>query len=155
MSKRHRYDPKSEALRQEGLFNTRPESVTDPLFLEYEFFDARDLLQVKYEMIRRVEKDKTSVKDVAATFGFSRPTFYQAQSAFHDHGLAGLLPKKRGPRMGYKLTEEVLSFIAQARAEDASLDTHALVGLLLERFGLQVHPRSIGRVLQHGEKKRR
>lgn len=155
MSKRRRCDPKSEALRQDGLLNARPQSVTDPLFLEHEFFDARDLLQVKYEMIRRVQKDKIPVTDVVATFGFSRPTFYQAQSAFHDHGLAGLLPKKRGPRRGYKLTEEVLSFIEQARVEDTSLDTHALVGLLLERFGVQVHPRSIERVLQRGEKKRR
>ena len=35
---------------------------------------------------------------MAAKFGVSRPTVYQAQAAFQQDGLIGLLPKHRGPK---------------------------------------------------------
>jgi len=50
-------DPKREALRQQQTLNPRPARVSDPLFREQPFFDARDWLQVKYEMLRRVRVD--------------------------------------------------------------------------------------------------
>lgn len=75
-------------------------------FRDSEFFDPEDLLQVKCEMLRQVEVDKQPVSQAAKTFGFSRPSFYQAQAAFQDSGLVGLLPHKRGPRSGAKLRQE-------------------------------------------------
>ena len=90
-------NPKLEALRQQRALNRRPGKVTDELFAEDSFFDPRDLVQVKYEMLRRVQAEGKSVTDAAAAFGFSRPSFYQAQSAFGQEGLAGLVPQKRGP----------------------------------------------------------
>jgi hypothetical protein len=85
-------DAKEQALREHGSLNPRPHMVTDPLFCEVAFCDARDLVQVKYEMLRRVRVDGQSVTESAAAFGFSRPSFYQAQSAFEQGGLGGLLP---------------------------------------------------------------
>src|SRR2546422_8411698 len=111
MAKRKRPDPKTEALRQRGCLNPHPEKVTDPLFAESAFFDARDLVQVKYEMVRRVETDGQTVSDSAAAFGFSRPSFYQAQSLLVSRGLAALVPQKPGPRRAHKLSSEVMGFI--------------------------------------------
>src|SRR5215813_11589861 len=91
-------DPKLRTLQQHGTVNPRPKAVRDELFLQDEFFDPRDLVQVKYEMLRRVRTDGKSVTDAATNFGFSRPSFYQAQSAFEQDGLAGLVPRKRGPK---------------------------------------------------------
>ena len=51
-------DDKTAALRERRSLNRRPEKVTDPAFLKDEFFDPRDLVQVKYEMLRRVEMEK-------------------------------------------------------------------------------------------------
>jgi len=96
----------------------RPQDVTDDRFRSGEFFDARDQLQVKYEMLRRVESDGYSVTHAAAAFGFSRPSFYQAQSAFQQGGLPGLVPRKRGPRQAHKLTAEVIEFLRQERQRD-------------------------------------
>ena len=48
-----REDPKVEALRAERSLNPRPEAVADEAFASSEFLDARDLVQVKYEMVRR------------------------------------------------------------------------------------------------------
>lgn len=147
-------DTKADALRAGGTLNRRSDQVTDPVFRAHEFFDARDLVQVKYEMLRRVEIDAQAVAPTAAAFRFSRPSFYQTQRAFQEHGLAGLLPRKRGPRGGHKITTEVLAVVQQARAEDASLRATDLARLVEDRFGLTVHARSIERALERAEKKR-
>jgi transposase len=149
-----RADPKSDALRERSAFNPRPERVTDELFRQSEFFDPRDLPQVKYEMLRRVQQEGAAVAGAAKSFGFSRPPFYAAQAAFAAGGLSGLLPKKRGPRGAHKLSGEVMRFIEEVLAKDLSVTAASLVPQLKERFGIDVHPRSVERALARQEKKR-
>lgn len=148
-------DPKIQALRQSGTLNPRPQDVGDALFREKEFFHAHDLLQVKYEMLRRVSQEEHPISQAAASFGFSRSSFYQAQSAFEASGLAGLVPQKRGPKQGHKLTPEILEFMRRARADDAEARTADLVQRVRERFGVELHSRTIERGLLRGQKKRR
>ncbi len=155
MAGHRRPDAKREALQQRGTLNPRPERVTDELFQQSEFFDARDLLQVKYEMLRRVKLDGASVTGTAEGFGVSRPSFYAAQAAFAGAGLAGLLPRKRGPRGGHKLRPEIGRFLEEARAADRATAASKLAPLVLERFGVALHPRTIERALGRLEKKRR
>jgi transposase len=148
-------DPKLEALREQGTLNPRPGEVTDPRFAMDSFFDPRDLLQVKYEMLRRVQSEGHSITGAATAFGFSRPSFYQAQSAFAEGGLAGLVPHKRGPKQAHKLTDQVLAYILSTRQQEPSVRTTELVRLIQERFGTKLHPRSIERSLKRHQKKRR
>ena len=136
---------KRQALRQRQTLNPRPEHVRDPLFHEDPFFDPEDLLQVKYEMLRRVHRDTQPITETCAAFGLSRPAFYQAQRTLAHEGLPGLLPKRRGPRTAHKLTEEVLAFVAQQLAEDDTLAWATLAQRIEQRFALSVHPRSIER----------
>ena len=150
-----RQDAKFRTLHQQGTLNPRPKEVRDELFRQDDFFDPRDLVQVKYEMLRRVQSEGKSVTDAAANFGFSRPSFYQALSAFEQDGLAGLVPHKRGPKQAHKLTEEVLSFIGEVRQKEPSVRLPDLVKLIQERFGTKVRPRSIERSLLRHQKKRR
>ena len=139
---------KRDALRQQGILNPRPHDVTHPLFQNSEFFDSRDLLQVKYEMLREVQVENRSVSQSAAAFGFSRPSFYQAQAAFAQDGLAGLIPHRRGPRGAHKLTPEVMAFVDEVRRAEPSRGIPELARRIEERFGLRVHPRSIERRLR-------
>lgn len=155
MVARKRPETKLDALRETGTVNPRPELVRDETFLQVEFFDAMDLLQVKYEMLRRVRVDGVSVTEAADTFGMSRPSFYAAQAALTHGGLAALLPRKRGPRGGHKLSPEIVHFLDELRASDTSLAASRLVPMARERFGVEVHPRSIERALKRLEKKRR
>jgi transposase len=148
-------DTKLRTLQQQGTLNPRPKAVRDELFLQDDFFDPRDLVQVKYEMLRRVRTEGESVTDAATSFGFSRPSFYQAQSAFEQDGLAGLVPQKRGPKQAHKLTDEVLIFIGEVRQKEPSIRLPDLVKQIEQRFGTTVHPRSIERSLLHHQKKRR
>ncbi len=148
-------DSKAKVLREQGIFNLHAERVTAEFFQEGDFFDPRDLLQVKYEMLRRVRVEKQPVSGTAASFGFSRPTFYEAQQGFEREGLAGLLAKKRGPRRAHKLTEEVVNFIETAAAGDPALRAPEFARQVQERFGITVHSRSIERALARRKKKRR
>lgn len=144
---RKRPDPKEEALRAARALNPRPQSVTAPEFAASEFFDARDLVQVKYEMLRRARQDGSTVSDAAATFGFSRPSFYEARAAFEAAGLPGLLPRRPGPRRAHKLSEPVVALLAEAATADPSLSSSDLAALAQSEFGLHVHPRSVERAL--------
>ena len=147
-------DPKPTALRYHGSLNLHPERVQDPLFAGADFFDARDLVQVKYEMVRRVRVDGQPVSRSAAAFGFSRPALYQAQAAVARGGLAALVPKKPGPRRAHKLSPEVVDFLHRARTADPSLRPLELARRVRARFGRAVHPRSVERALARREKKR-
>jgi len=153
MAKTRRPDPKTEALRQQGSLNPHPDGVQDPLFAGADFFDARDLVQVKYEMVRRVCVDGQPVSHSAAAFGFSRPSFYQARAVLERGGLAALVPKRPGPRRSHKLTTEVVDFLLSERSEDPSVSSSELARRVLQRFGRQVHPRSVERAIARREKK--
>lgn len=136
---------KRQLLRQEGALNPRADAVTSELFQRSEFFDPADSVQVKYEMLRQVELEGQPVSEAARAFGFSRPSFYQAQAAFEEAGLVGLLPHKRGPRGGHKLTGEVMDFVIRTREQDASLSWEQIGRLIQQRFPISIHPRSIAR----------
>jgi transposase len=140
-------DPKVAALRAARSLNPRPEAVVDAEFAAAEFFDARDLVQVKYEMVRRAQLDGAPVARAAAAFGFSRPSYYQAAAALEEGGLPALVPAKPGPRRAHKLTDEVLEHAEALLAGDVSLRPADLVEPLADRFGVRVHPRSIERAL--------
>src|ERR1700751_3136533 len=100
---RRRDDPKQAALREARCLNPRPEAVADAAFTAGpEFFDARDLVQGKYEMVRRGGAEGQPVTKAAAAFGFSRPSYYQAAAAVDAGGLAGLGAARAGPRRGHQ-----------------------------------------------------
>ncbi len=144
---RARRDPKEEALRDARALNPRPEAVTDAEFAASEFLDARDLVQVRYEMVRRVRLGDDNVSASAAAFGFSRPSWYAAAAALDAEGLPGLLRARPGPRRAHKLSDEVVAVLRAALAEDPTLRTGDLVERVAQDFGLAVHPRSIERAL--------
>ncbi len=149
---KHR-NPKNEELRRRGTLNPHPERVGESLFETNDFFDPRDLLQVKYEMLRKRLVEGESATRAASLFGFSRPSFYQALENFEREGLSGLLPHRRGPREAHKLSGPVVAFIVEALRADESLRTVDLVQMVEEEFGIHVHPRSLERALVRHEKK--
>ena len=153
MAKSKPTDPKVQIMETDGTLNPRPEAVEDELFAHSDFFDRRDLIQVRYEMLRRVLTDGLPISETSSRFGVSRPTYYRIETNFKREGLKGLLPRKRGPRDGHKLTAKVVDALRTARKEDASLDTASLVELVSTRFGIEAHPRTVERALSRQEKK--
>ena len=138
---------KASVLAEDGTLNPAPEKVGDPKFQEGGFFDPRDIVQVKYEMLRRVSVDRVSVTEASDEYGVSRPTFYQAREDFEGAGLAGLVPRKRGPRGPHKLQGEVLAFLKAQVEPGEPIRARELTDRLRTKFGLDVHPRTIERAL--------
>ena len=148
-------DAKIQALRASGTLHPDPETVKDELFAQYEFFDPRDQVQVKYEMVRRHLLDGKPVTETANLFGVSRQAYYQTNAAFEAQGLAGLLPRRRGPKGAHKCTDEILNFVEGWRRESPEADDEALTQALKERFGVAIHPRTINRALAKKKRLRR
>jgi transposase len=142
-----RPDPKEAALAAARCLNPHPEQVRDPEFLASEFFDARDVVQVKYEMVRKVKADGAPVTEAAAAFGYSRPSYYEAAAALERSGLEGLVPARPGPRGPHKLTEEILTWAEDQLAAGPALRPAQLPDRIEESFGVHVHPRTVEKAL--------
>jgi transposase len=151
---RRRRDRKAEELAKARTLNPHPEAVVDAVFASSEFFDAQDLVQVKYEMVRRVEVDGVAVNAAARSFGFSRQSYYTAAAALAAGGLPALVPARPGPRRAHKLSEQVLDHLEALRAAEPKLRSVELAQVVADRFEIRVHPRSVERALTRRESAR-
>jgi len=144
---------KRKTLEQNGTLNKNPDKVADNNFKNIAFFDPNDILQVKYEMLRSTQKDGVGILKASEAYGFSRISFYKTHKAFKEHGVAGLLPKKRGPRRAHKLSEEVMKFVSELTDQKPDIRSTEIKKEIKERFSITVHKRSIERAIKRSKKK--
>jgi len=135
---------KHEEMRKNGTFNHRADKVSSELFAGSAFFDAHDAVQVKYEMLRAASEGQGDVTSIAAAFGFSRVSFYQIKKEFDENGIAGLTPKKRGPKGSRKLNGDDLEF---ARSLVGTCTKAQIVTRLWEERGVIISKRTLERQL--------
>ena len=153
MADRHDQTEKQDRLRKAGTLNRTPEKVSDPMFAVGDFFDARDLLQVRYEMVRLVRLGEATLAQAAARFGVSRPTCFRVVKAFDGGGLQELIPAQRGPRGPHKISPEMLRFVEDYRARHGRVGARRLAPLIEAEFGVRVHPRGLEKALERVQKK--
>ena len=139
---------KKDALLEDGTLNPSPEKVHDPKFRTSEFFDPHDVVQVRYEMLRRVSLDNVPVTVASDEYGVSRPTYYQAKQSFDTAGIAGLVPKKPGPRGPHKIDDQVLAFLQARLAPGGPVRARELAKLVRRELNVELHPRTIERALK-------
>ena len=154
MEDTHRLDPKAHFLAQCGALHPHPRRVQDSLFRGSTFFDPRDLIQVRYEMVRRFRINGQAATEVARAFGVSRQLLYVLAQAFQDRGLPGLFPSKRGPKAASKCTDAVLAFVHARRAESPWLTPDELLSDVQQHLGIHLHRRTLQRRLKRLGKKR-
>lgn len=145
-------DAKPQFLKSRNALNPHPRRVRDPLFAGSEFFDPRDLVQVRYEMLRRHRVDSQAVAQVARSFGVSRQLFYLLDKAFAAQGIHGLLPRKRGPKHARKCSLTVVQFLCERRGQDPPVPWEELAAEVERHFGIRLHQRSLQRAW-NGRKK--
>lgn len=148
-------DVKTRFLADHQALHPHPERVRDTLFQQDGFFDSYDLVQVRYEMLRRHWVERRPVTKIIRDFGVSRQMFYVLLRMFQREGLSGLLPRKRGPKDAHKCTEAIVAFVAARRNETPGLSTRELTEEVGKEFGVQLHPRTLERHLSLLGKKRR
>ncbi len=137
--------PKQDILVKNGTYNRNHASVTEQRFMDDDFYDPRDLTQVKYEMLRAVRESKESIGEIAIRFGFSRAGFYKVKDAFEREGLSAFVSNKSGPHGSWKLTREHRRFIDGYLLENPSASSADVVSILQTQMGLIVSKRTIER----------
>ena len=148
-------DVKPRFLAAHQALHPHPEQIGDSLFQRGGFFDPRDLVQVRYELLRRHLVDKQPVTKIIRDFGISRQMFYVLLGKFQQQGLAGLLPRKRGPKGAHKCTDAILAFVVARREESPGRSAKELAEDVVKSFGVQLHPRTLERRLSRRGKKHR
>jgi len=148
-------DEKSRYLKSIGVLHAKPQQVRDEAFQDSEFFDPRDLAQVRYEMLRRHRVEGKSVATVARAFGVSRQTYYRVEAVFQEHGMNGLLPEKRGPKAPHKCSQAVLDFVAGQRMSYPDRSWSTVADQVERVLGMRVHPRTLQRRWSLRKKNRR
>ena len=144
---------KTRFLASYGALHPHPERVRDPLFQGSDFFDPHDLVQVRYESLRRHLVDGQAVAGVARAFGMSRQMFYLLARSFREGGLIGLLPRKRGPKGARKGSDEILAYVAGRRMGSPGRSTRELLDDVCREFGVRMHRRTLERGLARRGKK--
>jgi hypothetical protein len=74
--------------------------------------------------------------------------------SFTAQGIAGLVPRKRGPRGAHNVNDAVMAFLTAQRAADPALTVRALLRRIHDRVELDVHRRSLERAVRRQEKNR-
>jgi len=131
------------------LTNPRPDAVTRALFGDTpEFFDPRDLLQIRYELLRSHRIDGETVVRACQEFGVSRQTFYNLLEKFEARGIPGLLPGRPGPKGPTKVTPPVVELVQHELSLDPESSGAALAARVRAELGLVIHRRTIERLLR-------
>lgn len=139
-----------ELLKRTRCLNPQPEQVQDEYFLKQpDFFDPHDIVQVKYELLRRCEIEGRKIAATCQDFGVSRTTFYKVQQAFYQGGLPHLMGKQRGRQNPIKLNETVRGFLIAEKAKNKKLSARKMVEMLKQRHNVQLTERMIQYVWQH------
>ena len=144
--------PKRRFLEDVGALHLYPERVRAAIFETHRFFDPLDKVQVKYEMLRAHVVDGRSVLAVAGEFGFSRETYYTVLAAFQARGVPGLVDGKPGRPGPLKLTDEVVAWVYALHRREPDLTGREIAERMAEEMNVEVHRRSIERLLGVGGK---
>ena len=137
--------PKQDILLENGTFNRNYAKVTEHRFISDNFYDPKDLAQVKYEMLRAVRESKVSVDEISVKYGFSRAGFYKVKNSFEKEGLSAFVSNKSGPRSAWKLTKEYQRFIDGCLSENPEASSGEIVSMLKRERGLEISKRTVER----------
>ena len=138
---------KIECLKENGTYNADSKSVLAEDFKHGIFFDPCDLIQVKYEMLRSVEKKELSITEASTKYGLSRQTYYINKAAVEEGGISALMPKKTGPKNAVKLNDDCANFIDSYVMEHPSAKPPEINRAMAASTGITVHDRTVARYL--------
>ena len=137
-------------LRQTRCLHLSPEKVLDERFQqEGGFFDSKDIVQVKYELLRACEVEGSDVASACTRFGFSRTTYYKVNDAFIQGGIPSLVGRPRGRPQPIKLNETILGYLIAEKAKNPKLTASETVTDVLTQYDVQISVRMIQHVWQH------
>jgi len=136
---------KQDILLENGTFNRNYSKVTEQRFVDDDFYDPKDLAQVKYEMLRAVRESQENVEEITVRFGFSRAGFYKIKKSFEKEGISAFVSNKTGPRNAWKLTKDNQRFIDNYILDNPDASTGDIATVLQAERGLEISKRTVER----------
>jgi len=140
---------KKDVLLENGTFNKNHAKVTEQRFLDDDFYDPQDLVQIKYEMLRTAKESSRNIKEIAIQFGFSRAAFYKIKASFDKEGISAFCPNRSGPKKARKLTPEHQDFIDSYIAQNPKASSGKITDILQSERGLTISRRTVERYRRH------
>jgi transposase len=104
-----------------------------------------DIVQVKYEMLKEVERDGITITDAANNYGFSRTSYYSIKEAFIARGIMGLIPEKTGPQKPHKLTQKYQKRIDELVADNPGISSNEIAVLINQEGIIHISKRTVER----------
>ena len=141
-------EKKRHILSQARALHEHPERVRAPLFKTHRFFDPEDKVQVKYEMLRTREVERTSLTEACRLYGFTRESYRHILERFRQEGIGGLFERKRGRHGPVKATDRVREFIEAQRQAQPKMSVEKLIERCREQLGVQLSRRTVFRILE-------
>ncbi len=138
---------KKDILRKVGALNKYPEKITNPLFLEYDFFDSFDNVQIKYEMLRANQIDRQKVAHVCKQFNYSREAFYVILRRFKQRGFAGLLEAPRQKKSTIMANHDMIKTIIRRKFEEPDISGAQLTNEINAIYHTEYKKRSIEKAI--------
>lgn len=138
---------KKDILRKVGALNKYPEKITNPLFLEHDFFDPFDNVQIKYEMLRANQIDKLKVIHVCKQFNYSREAFYVILRRFKQLGFAGFLETPRQKKSTIMVNQAMIKTIIKRKFEKPDISGSQLADEINNTYHTNYKKRSIEKTI--------
>lgn len=140
---------KKEVLIANGTYNKNHSKVLNDKFLNDSFFDAMDIVQVKYEMLKSARSSEQCIEQIADEFGFSRAAFYKIKTEYDMNGIIALVPEKSGPHRARKLTDKYQSYVDQYIMQKPKASSAEITQQLKREKGIEISKRTIERYRSH------
>ena len=96
-------------------------------------WSANDVAGRRLAAVQLVATNSATAREVAAGFSVAEPTLWRWRDGYARDGVAGLLPKKKGPKRPSKLSEDKVTEITQLRRNGLSLRAIATRAGRIER----------------------
>jgi len=138
---------KKDILRKAGALNSSPEKITHPLFLEYDFFDPFDNVQIKYEMLRANQIERLKVTHVCKQFNYSREAFYVILRRFKQMGFAGLLEAPRQKKNTIMVNQDIVKTIIKRKFQEPDISGALLTDEINDTYHTDYKKRSIEKTI--------
>ncbi len=101
----------------------------------------------KLSMLIEGECEGLGPRKAAEKFGFSRQRYFQLRAAFTEHGAMALQSQKRGPKINYRRTAEVVRQVIRYRFLDPKASAE-VIAQKLRQSGWTISIRSVQRVIE-------
>ena len=138
---------KESRLKESNTYNPKSDMITASIFANNQLMDPKDLLQVRYELVRAIKCESKPIREICSEYGVSVSTARRYAEDLKKGGLIALVPEQKGPSGPTKLTKEASDFIDAYRKKNPESSGGKIHSALESKLHTGVSKRTVERYL--------